>query len=415
MFQILTLSFASLLLAFPGLPNWTPSFHNPLRHRPAAAVDSLPPAWKPASRLALEDQFVTGALPTLAPKGAHFKLGQDPRQLRVSLDPETGRVRYGVEFGNVELGQPVSIPLADLSHELTQLNFERLWQTTSHDKINTMAGHTDASSVGRTGLSFAIPSPLPQKVQNLLGPGGPALNVSGSEQIRLSGTSNWTNQQLGLLGQHRSLFPSLDMQQDLNIVLEGQLSDRVKVNLLQNSAVQIPLANRIAINYKGDEDDLVQSLDLGNTNLTLPGTQYVSYSGRNEGLFGAKLSSRLGPLDLTLLASKQEGRSERASYAGGSQQQIQEIADLDYVKGVYYLLYDPSFDLQYPYQPSIQLFVDEGIYTNTIGLVRGRAWLDPRTADPTRPDTARVALRGNFKPLLAGSDYDFEVYPDVYG
>ena len=65
-----------------------------------------------------------------------------------------------------------------------------------------------------------IPVRLPAPVQSLLGPGGPALNVSGSESIRLSGTSNWTNQQLSLLGQRQSLFPSLDMQQDLDIRLE---------------------------------------------------------------------------------------------------------------------------------------------------------------------------------------------------
>jgi cell surface protein SprA len=192
-----------------------------------------------------------------------------------------------------------------------------------------------------TGLSVPIPVALPTPIQSILGPGGPALNVSGSESIRLSGTSNWTNQQTGVLGQKRSLFPSLDMQQDLNIQLEGQLSDRVKVNLLQNSANQVPLANRIAINYRGDEDDLVQALDLGNTSLALPGTQYVSYSGRNEGLFGVKIATRLGPMDLTALASKQEGRSERASYSGGASQQTSPpIYDYDYIKGQYFLISD---------------------------------------------------------------------------
>src|SRR5207237_2607247 len=130
--------------------------------------------------------------------------------------------------------------------------------------------------------------------------------------------------------------PSLNMQQDLNIQLEGQLSDRIRVNLLQNSANQIPLANRIAINYKGDEDDLIQELDLGNTNLSLPGTQYVSYSGKNEGLFGIKAASRVGPLDFTVLASKQEGRSERASYGGGTAKQNLSILNPDYLRHTYF-------------------------------------------------------------------------------
>src|SRR5262249_45986667 len=220
-------------------------------------------------------------------------------------------------------------------------SFHEHWLQSSRMNINSLGGQE--TPLQRTGISLPIPVRLPQRLTSILGPGGPALNVSGSESIRLSGTSNWTNQQLGVIGQRKSLFPSLDMQQDLDIRLEGQLSDRIKVNLLQNSANQVPLANRIAINYKGDEDDFVQALDLGNTSLSLPGTQYVSYSGKNEGLFGVKFAARVGSLDFTGLASKQEGRSERAVYTGGtSVSRPQPFNSLDWVKGQYFLLYDPN-------------------------------------------------------------------------
>ena len=179
------------------------------------------------------------------------------------------------------------------------------------------------------------------------------------------------------------------MQQDLDIRLEGQLSDRIKVNLLQNSANQIPLANRIAINYRGDEDDLVQALDLGNTSLTLPGTQYVSYSGRNEGLFGVKTALRYGPLDFTVLASKQEGKSERASYAGGASKQNQTLNDFDYVRGTYFFLYDPSTPTLDIEDASIVLYRDNADYTTNVSTVRGRALVDPTLgAAGTAPDTA---------------------------
>ena len=39
------------------------------------------------------------------------------------------------------------------------------------------------------------------------------------------------------------------------------------------------LANRIQIHYKGYEDEIVRKIDLGNTSLDLPGTEYVSYGG----------------------------------------------------------------------------------------------------------------------------------------
>jgi cell surface protein SprA len=209
--------------------------------------------------------------------------------------------------GDIVVGASYRRPLSQFAKDFAAKSFHDRWLDNSRRNVNSLGSNTPLE---HSGISLPIPVRLPSKLTSILGPGGPALNVSGSESIRLSGTSNWTNSQIGVVGQRQSLFPSLDMQQDLDIRLEGQLSDRVKVNLLQNSANQVPLANRIAINYRGDEDDFVQALDLGNTNLSLPGTQYVSYSGKNEGLFGVKFASRIGALDFTGLASK-AGGSER--------------------------------------------------------------------------------------------------------
>ena len=407
----------AVLLAFPGIPG-LPSFRN----KAAAPLDSLPPAWRSASHLALESSFVRALLPRLGPEPGML-ITQDPRRSKVAFDPDSGRVRFSTEMGNVVLGQSVSVPITEFGKDLSSRNFERLWRDNSRARLGAQGGTEIGASGTGAGLSFKFPSPLPKKMQSWLGPGGPALTVSGSENIRISGTSQWSNANRGLLGQRQSLFPSLDMQQDLDIRLEGQLSDRIKVNLLQNSAVQVPLANRIAINYRGDEDDLVQSLDLGNTNLTLPGTQFVSYSGRNEGLFGAKFTTRLGPLDFTMLASKQEGRSERASYSGGSSRQTPTVRDLDYIKGVYFMLYDPNQDVQYIDPGSIQLFLDPGTYQIAQQLQKGRAYIDPfseadtvevRTT-PTRTDTLRKMVRGNFRALSPGAQYDYEVNSDVYG
>ena len=442
MSPILSLPLALILVGLPhlpglpGVPGLPKAVKDIRKHLPrhVAPLDSLPPAWKPAPLLALENQFVRARLaaprPGQDPWG--LKFAYDPRQVRVSFDADSGTVRYATGLASVEVGEASRAPVSAFARDLTRTNFDRLWRDAARQQLQATAAGAQAQArtpAARTGMSFELPSPLPKRVQSLLGPGGPSLNISGSESIRLSGQSDWTNQTIGLLGQKRSLFPSLDMQQDLDIHLEGRLSDRVGVNLLQNSANQIPLENRIAINYKGDEDDLVQSLDLGNTSLTLPGTQYVSYSGKNEGLFGMKATTRMGPLDVTMLASKQEGRSERASYAGGSSSQFQTLLDKDYVRGVYFILYDPNVNpdtLQDIDESTIRLYLDEGTYVNQISTVRGRAFVDPNRActDPlacpdgpdadTAPDTTQ-SLRGTFRLLKLGADQDYEIMGDVYG
>jgi len=403
----LTLPALALLFSFPGLPGFghLPDFH---RH-PKAPQDTLPPVWKSVSQLALEDSLVLTTLPPIGPQPTSLTIEtyNDPRSMRYDFDPDSGEIVMQPMYHDVGLDVATRVSLAAYAQELTLLNVERLWQNRSRDNLNSL-GANASSYVPHSGLSFQLPSPLPPKVQSLLGPGGPALNVSGSENISLSGTSNWTNQQIGLLGQRRSLFPTLDMQQTLDIHLEGQLSDRIKVNLLQNSLNQIPLSNRIAINYRGEEDDLVQEFDMGNTNLSLPGTQFVSYSGQNEGLFGLKAASRVGPLDLTVLASKQEGRSERASYGGGANKQTNSILDTDYIRDTYFFLYDPNRNPTMVIdETSLQVYVDNATIANDENRVRGRAYVDPNA-----PDTASVL--GNFKLLTPTDDNGWEIM-NYYG
>src|SRR5215471_17629028 len=416
------IAFLATVSGLPGLNNIpAPATKEYSRAKAAAvAADTLPPPWRPSWRLALENSFVQSGLRPIGDPQGPIKLQTafDPRSIRVDVDPEAGTFRSSVEVGDIPVGASYRKPLSQFAKDFAAKSFHDRWLDNSRRNVNSLGS---ATPVQHTGLSLPIPVRLPSKLTSILGPGGPALNVSGSESIRLSGTSNWTNQQLGVIGQRQSLFPSLDMQQDLDIRLEGQLSDRVKVDLLQNSANQVPLANRIAINYRGDEDDFVQELDLGNTNLSLPGTQYVSYSGKNEGLFGVKFSSRIGALDFTGLASKQEGRSERAVYTGGaSVSKPPPFTDLDRVRGQYFFLYDPNLGTYYDIEDNtIQLYLDDANSGNDHETKKGLAYIDPPLPDGSRKHAFGQAVSdtvvvGSFDILNPGADLQYEVLPRMY-
>src|SRR5262249_52394566 len=155
-----------------------------------------------------ENQFILAGLRPLGPSPVGLRLSPDPRKLVVSLDPEAGTVRYATEFDDVPLGTPARLPVEQFAHDMTRRNFERLWYDKSlqslRQKAAVAAGNTATAPSGIGGLKFELPSPLPKRFQGLLGPGGPSLTVSGSENIRLSGQSNWTNQQITALGQRNS-------------------------------------------------------------------------------------------------------------------------------------------------------------------------------------------------------------------
>lgn len=417
------IAFLAQISGLPGLKGLpTPQTKEYARAKAEAAKgDTLPLPWKPSWRLALENRsLVAGLLPIGQLQGpVRLQQALDPRQVRVSVDADSNLYRSSVQVGEVTLIPSYRKPLVQYTREYTERMFRERWAENARRNVNSLGSNTPLQ---RTGLSLPIPVRLPQRISSILGPGGPALNVSGSESIRLSGTSNWTNQELGFVGQKKSLFPSLDMQQDLDIRLEGQLSDRIKVNLLQNSANQVPLANRLAINYRGDEDDFVQALDLGNTSLSLPGTQYVSYSGKNEGLFGVKFASRIGALDFTALASKQEGRSERAVYSGGSavirrdglEGRPEPFTDLDWVKGQYFLLYDPNYGTFYDIdEGSIRLYLDDANASNNRTVLKGKAMVDPGGVFGL-PVSDTTFVLGDFDQLNAGPELGFEVLNKMF-
>src|SRR5262245_14067770 len=126
MFSAITLPLLALLLAWPGLPKLPiPGLSDlkKLRHKAAAPLDSLPPAWKPVALLALENQFVTAALPSIPSGPVGIKLNNDPRQVRVSFDADSGVVRYTSEVGEFSIAEPTRLTLETFSRDMTHRSF----------------------------------------------------------------------------------------------------------------------------------------------------------------------------------------------------------------------------------------------------------------------------------------------------
>ncbi|HEV8481193.1 MAG TPA: hypothetical protein VGR66_10405, partial [Candidatus Eisenbacteria bacterium] len=342
----------------------------------------------------------------------------DARTVQVSVDPDKGTITSSLSAADVPLGPLRTETIEDYASRMLATGMRQEWVNQSLQRINQVP--TDIAANTRPGMSIALPIELPKVARSFLGDAPPALNVSGSERLALSGTSNWTNQ-ASSFGRKPSLFPQLDMQQDLNINVTGTLGDKVAVDVTQFSGVQSPLSNRIALRFKGDEDQVIQALDLGNTNLSLPNTQYVSYSGRNDGLFGIMSDLRVGGTDVSVIASKQEARSERSQFTGSTQYRSVSIEDWQYIPRTYYLVQQPDSmvdangDLRAdaPFVSdinTISVFIDDRSSENLTNKVPGYAEVaDPRPGSP--PDSIRIF--GTFNRLTPIKDYS--VRRDLFG
>ncbi|MGD8363106.1 MAG: cell surface protein SprA, partial [Gemmatimonadota bacterium] len=232
------------------------------------------------------------------------------------------------------------------------------------------------------------------------------LRVSGNESITISGNSSWV---VGRVTGERgggSLFPKLDMRQRLNVNLQGTIGTKLFIDVAQNSDALTPLENAIKIRYKGEEDDVLQAVELGNTNLSLPPTQFISYSTRQEGLFGAKAVAQIGNIDITAIASRKEGESGKATFTGGSQERTVRIDDTNFVNGKFFFLTDPD-SLPVPNQIlEVRLYLDDNSPFNDqeLGAQPADVWLDPALRTPAD------SVRGTFHLLDEGEDGDYVLY-----
>ena len=259
----------------------------------------------------------------------------------VRANSETSSLTFNTEFykrGNdTQSLVPVSADAESfMTYRMRKGTREQFHKVTTRAITNPDRKRQD----GGLGVRLA----LPKRLDRVFGEGGAGLKVTGFRKITFSGRSNWTDASSSDTYQ-QSKFPSLNMEQISQFDITGTIGSKINVKVSQNSQTDIPLANRIQIRYKGDEDDILKVIEAGNTNLSLPRTALVGYSARVNGLFGIKAAAQVGSFKMTVIASQEKGSADRIALTPGGEENATVIRDYEFAKGrVFDLGYAGEFD-----------------------------------------------------------------------
>jgi hypothetical protein len=259
-------------------------------------------------------------------------------------------------------------------------------------------------------LDFDIPMPLPGPFVRAIGPGA-NLKVRGSERITFGGQTSYVVDELAQESGPSSRFPQLNMEQNLTVNLEGTIGRKIHVYVDHRSggdAFGVGKANQVRVHYDGDEDEIIQGIELGEVNLSLPGTEFVSYSGGHEGLFGAKMTAKVGKLDLVTIASKEEGKTSNASFTGTSEADSVVIFDINYKKRTFFAVGSDVLKYSNVVLENVRVFVDDGNGGNDLetGAEPGVAYLTegvPFSGGP--PSGADAQQPGMFDEVFELEDF----------
>jgi Motility related/secretion protein len=347
----------------------------------------------------------------VVPRSAYFE----------STDREVGEIMIKVPRDFTTPGLEIELtPMDSVATQIMRKSRQDVWGATARANLTAFQLTTNQPNSG--GITFDIPLPMPKSLESIFGPGDKtSITISGREEITIAGETRVVNPFIGVEGkQSQSLFPSLDMQQKLDVSLKGTIGDKVSIQVDHSSEAIGSDANRVRLAYTGYEDEVIQLIELGNTSLSLPGSQLVSVSTNAQGLFGIKMLAKLGSTDFTMIASKQQGEVSSATFTptGGSlgQSETSTIRDVDYVRNKYFYIDDPAsfigaraegFEVYREVAPN-----DPTDIPRTAGWAipdpvgDGQSIRDAAAAISASGTTAE-GLSDNFQRLERGTDWDF--------
>ncbi len=122
--------------------------------------------------------------------------------------------------------------------------------------------------------------------------------------------------------------------QNLQLNIQGTIGDKLTIATDWDTERQFDFENRLSIVYRGYEDEIIKSIEMGNVSMET-GNSLVS---GGKSLFGIKAVSELGPLKVTSVVSQQEGKSNSQRITGGSQETEIDLSPADYEDGRHFFL-----------------------------------------------------------------------------
>ncbi len=313
-------------------------------------------------------------------------------------------IRFETEYFNIKRDKYFLIPLSVDAEKYSQYRIRKSLQKKLRENFSRSISKDPTKKKG-SGLGVQVA--LPKRLEKIFGEGSAGLKISGRRRISFAGRSNWSDEATS--GINQSKFPALVMDQVSQFNITGTIGSKITVKVSQDSQTDIPLANRIQIRYRGDEDDILKAIEAGNTTLSLPNTKFVGYSSRIRGLFGLKTEAQVGNLRLTAIASQEKGSSETTSITAGGEESVEYIRDYEYVERRIFDLVLP-FDSLKPTERVTVLDMYESVpsYNSIEDQIVANFYVDPDS-------TARFAseaVKGNDTKIKAIPSTKYRFYHD---
>ncbi|HPG38638.1 MAG TPA: cell surface protein SprA [bacterium] len=250
----------------------------------------------------------------------------------VEIDTTGQNINFTEKLGDFDIMLANYLSLEDYIQSRRDYKINDAWIQTTVSKLTETT-----TTGGGGGFRIDIPVEIKSKAfQKIFGTGTVGLDVSG--EINIKGGFRNEKRSEAKTALNRGSDNNFKMEQTQRFQVQGRIGDKVKIGIDQDSERTFDFDNNISLKYEGYEDEVIQSIEAGNIALSLPGTQFVTFGGKSNGLFGIKTAATIGNLKLTAIASQEKGEKKKLSLKGGASEEASRIEDTQYKRGIYFFI-----------------------------------------------------------------------------
>jgi cell surface protein SprA len=239
----------------------------------------------------------------------------------VIYQPEDNTYLIIYKMGNVEVGRE-TLNYAEYTAYRERQKREDYWRKKENDRINGEESNSLIPALNIAGEAF----------KGIFGSNKIEIRPQGTVELIMGGIFN-TNLNPSIPLQQRRTG-NFDFKQNIQLNVTGKIGDKININTNFNTQEMFNFKNKLNLKYEGQEDDILKLIELGNVQMTLPGSLITGM----QSLFGGKVQLQFGRLKVTGLFSQQRGTREEVNVAGGAQIQKFEISAADYEANKHYFL-----------------------------------------------------------------------------
>lgn len=286
-----------------------------------------------------------------------FDLG-DPNSVEQTIvyDPVTGTYVFKETIGNdLNFRNPSMMSLEEYLNYERQKSLRENWK----EKI-------DEQTAENQPMEFPIKIGS-KAFENFFGSDQITIRPQGS--VELSFGVNSSRYDNPILPVKQRKITRFDFQQQIQLNLVGQIGTKLKIGTSYNTQAAFDFDNISKLEYTGDEDQIMQKIELGNVSMQLP----TSLIQGSQTLFGVKTQLKFGKSTIDLIAASSKGKRQEINITGKAQVQKFELGADNYEANRHYFVNLYQHD-HYDEAMSTLPIVNSSVY-----ITRMEVWLTNRT------------------------------------